>query len=1090
MNFENGFQFSRKTWKGLRNFFQPNATVLDEESSNEKIERMERIKAAQTRRDAGAARANVSGDDSIHPSGENQSAASKITIFTKLRSLPKIGIPFRMIHEHLEQKRAQKKYEHEQEARRVWDMLQILEPGTRVKLKGLKSKYGGIDYNNKLATVQAGVGNRFSVKLDLVEKDGAVREGQGTEIKIGLQNMTIWNADIEAVLAAEELAAKEAARKERDQVVKDLLAFRFRKLLPIEKRDVDIDGDFDRGDDSAQQLAQIDYAELSAHTPEVVLRAFHRQERMKCNLGKWDNSQELFDKIENEWKERIQAAKKAERDLKDAEAAIRVGSVRPAIRNEIGSWVVNPSFSIAYEALNEGRQLLLKHFATDTQQGFAQGYSHALHQLILDIRVAKEKSGPSELDDFYVGNTLFITHGIGQGQDAIIRSYEGSSRTACLSEWNTAVPDSSSTYEIFGSEWQPLHFRGKSRGCTEETFVLASDADQQHGFYCGMLLRIVSGPGKYQVAFINQYDGENKVAFIGKWRYEKSLFQRVLDQDDDDIPTILPTIESTYEVQQLDQATNRSVSLHYKGKVTQSNGKSLQLSRRACDTDVYTGKCIMITNGSGWGQKAKIIGYLGTKRLATIDSWQLAHPELTSKYSVLKMPKDQEIFYLYQQLQTEQRTAVEKAAALEAGRKLRIRARFRAAARIALWAERSGDSILEKRRLENSKSWDYYEQNQAIRPNSSQIVFHDVKGRPIKLTWSNIVLATFPFSAVNGLGNKENILGPKMEIPSEQVETISWNGHLIQAPKYSSLHKNRDGSVEQPIKLLDISSQCVIYAGPTYDWRTWKSLLEESSPFPGRSDVFEWRGRAVLQPGTTLGEEGEDIFTIVDEASGMLLYCGPHLEPEECGLDAEDSGMVRDQGQEQNTLSTDDTSRDASLIQALSDSIAQKLSDEMEISGDKIWKAHDKLDKLRSVDSGKETESGNTVHVVGGQIWDSADDPMLWKSLLEEGLSHPTRPDVFVWRDMTILQPYREGEYQRVVTEDGKLIYYGVNPNEEQDFPGEKIVEGAAQKDFKNELQQATLVSQFGTYSGAHLDGEFEGEGTFTVISRFIFSLI
>ena len=354
----------------------------DEESINEKLERIERIKAAQTRRDAGAARANIGDGAVTQSSDENEHHAAKATIFAKLRSLPTIGAPFRIIHEHLEVKRQQQKLEHEKEARRVWDMLQILEPGTRVKLKGLKSKYGGVDYNNKLATVQAGVGNRFSVKLDLIEKDGAIREGQGAELKIGLQNMTVWDSEIEEVLAAEEVKAKEAARMERDQAVKDLLALRFRKLLPAKKAVIDEN----RGSEILEnepklERLRIEFSDLSAQSNVETLRSFHRQEKMRCILGKWDNSIEIFAKIDEEWKERHDAVRKADRHLKDAEAAIRVGSLHPAVRNEYRAWIINSSFAIALQALTEGRKRLLHHFAHEIVQGYVQDYNAASREL-------------------------------------------------------------------------------------------------------------------------------------------------------------------------------------------------------------------------------------------------------------------------------------------------------------------------------------------------------------------------------------------------------------------------------------------------------------------------------------------------------------------------------------------------------------------------------------------------------------------------------------------------------------------------------------------------------------------------------------
>ena len=44
---------------------------------------------------------------------------------------------------------------------------------------------------------------RFSVKLDATDRDGTIRKGQGMEIKVGPENMEIYDEEIEAMLDAE-----------------------------------------------------------------------------------------------------------------------------------------------------------------------------------------------------------------------------------------------------------------------------------------------------------------------------------------------------------------------------------------------------------------------------------------------------------------------------------------------------------------------------------------------------------------------------------------------------------------------------------------------------------------------------------------------------------------------------------------------------------------------------------------------------------------------------------------------------------------------------------------------------------------------
>jgi len=37
-----------------------------------------------------------------------------------------------------------------------------------------------------------------------------------------------------------------------------------------------------------------------------------------------------------------------------------------------------------------------------------------------------------------------------------------------------------------------------------------------------------------------------------------------------------------------------------------------------------------------------------------------------------------------------------------------------------------------------------------------------------------------------------------------------------------------------------------------------------------RDDVFLWRGRTLLQPFTTVGEDGNDVYTVVDDDTGEV----------------------------------------------------------------------------------------------------------------------------------------------------------------------------------------------------------------------------
>lgn len=134
---------------------------------------------------------------------------------------------------------------------------------------------------------------------------------------------------------------------------------------------------------------------------------------------------------------------------------------------------------------------------------------------------------------------------------------------------------------------------------------------------------------------------------------------------------------------------------------------------------------------------------------------------------------------------------------------------------------------------------------------------------------------------------------------------------------------NEDGSIKQPLLILNADNGQQLYKGNTSHWRVWQSLIEEGEQLDDRDEVFRqakpcltrdmpchlwecllcplvvahrvappislcnrlsgpgirWHDRLVLQPFTTINEEGIDIYTVVDNDSGQILYSGPDEEP-------------------------------------------------------------------------------------------------------------------------------------------------------------------------------------------------------------------
>ena len=121
---------------------------------------------------------------------------------------------------------------------------------------------------------------------------------------------------------------------------------------------------------------------------------------------------------------------------------------------------------------------------------------------------------------------------------------------------------------------------------------------------------------------------------------------------------------------------------------------------------------------------------------------------------------------------------------------------------------------------------------------------------------------------------------------------MSWKGYTFQMPMYSTAERNTDGSIVQPILILNADTGQQLYKGNSSHWKVWQSLLEEGEQLDERDDVFRWHDRLILQPFTTIDEEGHDIYTVVDYDSGQILYSGPDEEPKEEDLSELESQLT------------------------------------------------------------------------------------------------------------------------------------------------------------------------------------------------------
>ena len=252
------------------------------------LEQKQRVQAALARRQAGLAKARI-GDEPPVVLQKEEDKDVRVSTIDKLAAHTYVGMPVRMVKGILEERRAIRERAEAKEAQRVWEMLQIIERGTRVKLRGL-GRIGGVNMDGKLATVFADFGSRYAVRLDLVERDGAVREGMGKEVKVSPSNMEIYDAEVERILAEEDAERKCRARERRAAALaharkRALAAITGRPVTPLEDEDADAEEDEGARPRTAEAEAwvetkrHIEWAEINAESTLETLMQFHAQAR-------------------------------------------------------------------------------------------------------------------------------------------------------------------------------------------------------------------------------------------------------------------------------------------------------------------------------------------------------------------------------------------------------------------------------------------------------------------------------------------------------------------------------------------------------------------------------------------------------------------------------------------------------------------------------------------------------------------------------------------------------------------------------------------------------------------------------------------
>ena len=209
------------------------------------------------------------------------------------------------------------------------------------------------------------------------------------------------------------------------------------------------------------------------------------------------------------------------------------------------------------------------------------------------------------------------------GQSGIVKSYDGKTRTATMTQsWATA-PDRASAYAVMQAV-----ISGTAQGGTITTITLAGAASAQDGAYAGMRITLTGGTGSGETATIVAYDGASRVATIAPaW-------------------VAIPDTTSTYDVAATLAAgiavsgTSTTITLDPEASASDDAyaGMTIELGLSGLLTTSFSSETELgfLFTSTGEGQSATISAYDGPTRTATVATAWTTVPDATSVYRVIR----------------------------------------------------------------------------------------------------------------------------------------------------------------------------------------------------------------------------------------------------------------------------------------------------------------------------------------------------------------------------------------------------------------------------------------------------------------------
>ena len=170
----------------------------------------------------------------------------------------------------------------------------------------------------------------------------------------------------------------------------------------------------------------------------------------------------------------------------------------------------------------------------------------------------------------------------------------------------TLRPDAASGSVYLLASYGKQQASDTAQSASANTIKLAAADANADDFYNGMVIEITNGTGSNQWARITDYDSTSKVANIsGSW-------------------ALIPDSTSDYQILSGYADTAQAGA---------STTITLAAGESATD-DFFNGMLVRITGGTGSGQVRRITDYVGSTKVATVDSAWATNPDNTSTYRI------------------------------------------------------------------------------------------------------------------------------------------------------------------------------------------------------------------------------------------------------------------------------------------------------------------------------------------------------------------------------------------------------------------------------------------------------------------------